>query len=246
MKSFVFPAIAMLMLLACVAERSSAYPTTVPFFDEATAAITGHHVSQIQEDADFWDTGLIVGDSITQMLNRSAPGEVLRSKGIFVSGIGGNRVEQGLWRIENGLLDEEEYCPKRVLLALGTNNLMNRNNTPAQIVDGIDNLANKCLDICPDTKVHVLSVLPRSWAHNVLAPIMDKLVLEVNQGLLNRFRFRNSRGIEFHDVTNVFQLYNQTLARVHTDPTLYEFDGVHLGIVGQTKLLPFLLGIFKV
>ncbi|HEV3262631.1 MAG TPA: platelet-activating factor acetylhydrolase IB subunit [Gemmataceae bacterium] len=74
-------------------------------------------------------------------------------------GIGGDRTEHVLWRLEHGEL--EGIHPKVAVLMIGTNNL--GSNTPEQIADGIKAIVDDIRDKTPKTKILLLGVFPRSF-----------------------------------------------------------------------------------
>jgi lysophospholipase L1-like esterase len=72
-------------------------------------------------------------------------------------GIGGDRTQHVLWRIENGELDG--YSPKAAVLMIGTNNL--GANTDEEIADGVKAVVEAIHKRQPKTKVLLLGVFPR-------------------------------------------------------------------------------------
>ena len=74
-------------------------------------------------------------------------------------GIGGDRVQHVLWRVENG--EFEGIKPKAVVLMIGTNNAGVAENSPEQIAAGIKNIITAIHKRTPDTKVLLLAIFPR-------------------------------------------------------------------------------------
>jgi lysophospholipase L1-like esterase len=72
-------------------------------------------------------------------------------------GIGGDRTQHVLWRIENGEL--EGYKPKAAVLMIGTNNL--GANTDEEIAEGIKAVVEAIHKKQPHTKVLLLGIFPR-------------------------------------------------------------------------------------
>jgi lysophospholipase L1-like esterase len=72
-------------------------------------------------------------------------------------GIGGDRTQHVLWRIQNGEL--KGIHPKAVVLMIGTNNL--GSNTNEQIAEGIETIVNDIHHQQPHTKVLLLGIFPR-------------------------------------------------------------------------------------
>ena len=73
-------------------------------------------------------------------------------------GIGGDRTEHVLWRLENGNIDG--ISPKVAVVMIGTNNHPTR-NTPEEIGDGIIAVCKKLRQKLPRTKILLLAIFPR-------------------------------------------------------------------------------------
>jgi len=78
-------------------------------------------------------------------------------------GIGGNRTEHVLWRLQNGEL--EVLAPKVIVLLIGTNN---HGNSPEEISEGIKAICNLIRDKQPQAFLVVLTLLPRGQFPNPL------------------------------------------------------------------------------
>lgn len=72
-------------------------------------------------------------------------------------GIEGDRVENVLWRLDNGQVDGID--PKVVVLMIGTNN--SGRNTVDQIVAGIKKLVEEYEKCCPHAHIILMGILPR-------------------------------------------------------------------------------------
>ncbi len=72
-------------------------------------------------------------------------------------GIGGDRTEHVLWRLQNGELDAIK--PKVVMLMIGTNNM--GSNSAEEIADGITAIVHEIHKRSPETKVLLLAIFPR-------------------------------------------------------------------------------------
>src|SRR5262249_31376212 len=73
-------------------------------------------------------------------------------------GIGGDRTQHVLWRLQNGELDGIK--PKVVMLMIGTNNM--GSNSVEEIADGIKAIVQEIKKQTPETKVLLLGIFPRS------------------------------------------------------------------------------------
>jgi lysophospholipase L1-like esterase len=102
---------------------------------------------------------LFLGDSITQGWNENSVWQRFygpRHAANF--GIGGDRTQHVLWRIQNGELDGIE--PKVTVLMIGTNNL--HDDTPDEISQGIKTIVAELRKRLPKTQILLLGVFPRS------------------------------------------------------------------------------------
>lgn len=102
---------------------------------------------------------LFLGDSITQGWNENTVWQRYygpRQAANF--GIGGDRTQHVLWRIQNGELGGIE--PRVTVLMIGTNNV--HDDTPDEIADGIKAIVAELRSRLPKTQVLLLGVFPRS------------------------------------------------------------------------------------
>ncbi len=120
---------------------------------------------------------LFLGDSITAQWNsRDKEGQGPRQvwdryygpRHAANFGIGGDRTQHVLWRLENGEIDGIK--PRVVVLMIGTNNL--GANTQAEIADGITLIVKKLRAKLPDTRILLLGVFPRGEKP---APVRDRI-----------------------------------------------------------------------
>jgi lysophospholipase L1-like esterase len=139
-----------------------------------------------QQPADL----VFIGDSITHMFGGQPPSPVHRGqetwerfygkRNVVNMGFGWDRTQNVLWRLENG--EFEGVHPKAVVLLIGTNNRTGthnaRENSPAEIAEGIEAICKSIHAKAPGCKIVLLSVLPRSPAHFVepLRAINQKIV----------------------------------------------------------------------
>jgi lysophospholipase L1-like esterase len=110
---------------------------------------------------------LFMGDSITDAWGGEGHGARAAGTKIFTEefgpmkaanfGIGGDRTQHVLWRIQNGELDG--ISPKVVMLMIGTNNA--GSNSAEEIAEGITAIVKEIHKRSPKTKVLLLAVFPR-------------------------------------------------------------------------------------
>jgi beta-glucosidase len=116
---------------------------------------------------------LFLGDSITQGWRQKQSDNAVwqryytpRDAANF--GIGGDRTQHVLWRIDNGEVDGIK--PEVVVLMIGTNN--SRDNSAEEIADGIKAIVRRLREKLPESKILLLAVFPRGAQPN---PLRDKL-----------------------------------------------------------------------
>ncbi len=103
---------------------------------------------------------IFIGDSITQGWegNGKAVWEEFYGKRNAVNlGIGGDRTQHVLWRLDHGNIDG--INPKLAVLMIGTNN--SSMNTSEQIAEGVKQIVEKLRSKLPNTKVLILAIFPR-------------------------------------------------------------------------------------
>jgi len=121
-----------------------------------------------------------IGDSITQgwESNGQHVWQELGGKYKIINfGVGGDRTQHVLWRFENGQLDGIKA--RAAIVMIGTNNSNNRDNTDAEILEGVTAIVNQIRTRQPDTKIILMGIFPRGKAFN---PQRGRL-LEINQAL---------------------------------------------------------------
>lgn len=103
---------------------------------------------------------IFLGDSITagwEGGGKAAWGKYFAHRKPMNAGIGGDRTQHVLWRLDNGNI--RGITPKVAVLMIGTNN--SQQNTPEQIAAGIKEIVAKLREKLPQTKVLLLGIFPR-------------------------------------------------------------------------------------
>ena len=131
--------------------------------------------AQVKEQIKKQPVDLVfIGDSITHMFGGPTPSPVHRGQKVWERfygarnvvnlGFGWDRTQNVLWRLENG--EFEGLHPKVAVLLIGTNNRTGtknaRENTPAEIAEGIEAICKSVHAKAPACQIVLLSVLPRS------------------------------------------------------------------------------------
>lgn len=103
---------------------------------------------------------LFIGDSITQGWEgggKNVWAKFYGSRNAVNLGIGGDRTEHVLWRLENGNISG--ISPKLAVIMIGTNN--SGSNSSKEIADGVAAIVAKLRKDLPKTKLLVLGIFPR-------------------------------------------------------------------------------------
>ena len=106
------------------------------------------------------DIGLVfLGDSITAGWNgaKEVWDKSFSAYKPVNFGIGGDRTQHVLWRIQNGELDG--ISPKALVLMIGTNN--SGGDVAEGTAKGIKNIVDTVRTKCPNTKILLLAIFPR-------------------------------------------------------------------------------------
>ena len=103
---------------------------------------------------------VLIGDSITHGWegNGKSVWEKFYGKRNAVNlGIGGDRTQHVIWRLDNG--NVKGISPKAAVVMIGTNN--SGNNSPEEIADGLAAITKQLREKLPKTKVLLLGIFPR-------------------------------------------------------------------------------------
>lgn len=137
---------------------------------------------------------LFIGDSITQGWEgegKDVWAKYYAHRNAVNLGIGGDRTQHVLWRLDNGNIDGLK--PKVAVLMIGTNNSNGEDNTPEQIADGVTAIVKKLREKLPETKILLLAIFPRS--ENMSAQ-RGKLAM-INQVIRRQADDRNVFWVDF-------------------------------------------------
>jgi lysophospholipase L1-like esterase len=149
---------------------------------------------------------LFVGDSITdgwRGAGKTLWAERYEPLKAANFGIGGDKTEHVLWRLQNGNLDGIQ--PKVAVLMIGTNNTAR--DTAPQIAEGVTAIVNEIHKRCPATKVLLLAVFPR--AEKADNPLRAKIA-EINGTIA---KLDDGRKVFFLDINQKFLEADGTLPK---------------------------------
>ncbi len=139
-------------------------------------------------------------------------------------GIGGDRTQNVLWRMENGELDG--ISPEVVVLMIGTNNT--HSDSPEAIVLGIQRIIDLVQYKLPETKVLLLAVFPREprMRDGELYTMPTEKVKEINKLLP---ALAQEGRVRYLDIGDTF------LGEDGKVPETIMPDGLHLSPEGYQK-----------
>ena len=147
-------------------------------------------VAELGEKAEL----IFVGDSITQGWEgegKEVWAKFYNSRNAINLGIGGDRTQHVLWRLDHGNLDGLK--PKAAIVMIGTNNANGEDTTPGQIADGVAAIVRKLREKLPNMKILLLPIFPRGENFNN----QRGKVLQVNQVLQKLADEKNIFWVDF-------------------------------------------------
>jgi lysophospholipase L1-like esterase len=144
-----------------------------------------NHASNLEKTKSHKFDICFLGDSITAMW----PGDLLQKscgKTSYTNfGIGGDRTENVLWRLDRGELDKTS--PKVVVLLIGTNNM--GFNQPAEIAEGVAAVISRLQAKCPTSKILLVSIFQKKDAPAEKIEATNTLLAKLDDG--DRIRYRD-------------------------------------------------------
>jgi len=183
-------------------------------FPDAWLQMHEKNLDRVKRNAGPLDV-LLLGDSITLGWgggwDGQPPNEIwqknfgdLRSLNL---GIGGDKTQNVLWRIEHGELDG--LAPRIVLLAIGVNNVWNWKVPPAAVADGVKLCVEKVHAKLPSAKIIVINIFPNQ--ENPDAP-NRKRTDEIRKAIA-KLGLDNHAAIRFADFGDKFLQADRTISR---------------------------------
>ncbi|RMF93565.1 MAG: hypothetical protein D6741_13560, partial [Planctomycetota bacterium] len=147
-------------------------------------------------------------------------------------GIGGDRTQHVLWRLENGNIDG--ISPKLAVVMIGTNN--SRDNTPEEIAEGVEAIVKKLRTALPETKILLLAIFPRG--ENDDDPLRqtnmkaNKLIAKLDDGKM----------VQFVDINAKFLTKDRVLTRAIMPDLLHPNEKGY--IIWANAIEPYVAKIF--
>jgi lysophospholipase L1-like esterase len=121
-----------------------------------------------------------IGDSITEGWEsggKNVWSDFYGHRKVINFGVGGDRTQHVLWRFEQGQLDGIKA--KVAVVMIGTNKSNNKDNTEAEILEGVTAVVQQIRTRQPDAKIILLGIFPRG---ETFGPQRGK-ILQVNEAL---------------------------------------------------------------
>ena len=144
---------------------------------------------------------LFLGDSITAGWNGAGAiwSRYYAPRKAANFGIGGDRTQHVLWRLDNGEVDA--IRPKVVVLMIGTNNI--GRNAEDEVAEGVKAVVDRVRSKLPDAKVLLLGVFPRGSNRDKTVPTVgpDPRVARINARLA---AFDDGRAVRYLDIGVAF------------------------------------------
>lgn len=229
MKKYIAPiALAFALLLPVAAQAQKGEATKAePQVNAKTGAVNvswwKRHAELVERaQAGGFDI-MFIGDSIThqwESKGKAVWAEKLAPLGAKPFGIGGDRTENLLWRLQWGLLDGKAD-PKLVVMMIGTNNTGHRMDRPSDIAAGVKACINEIQKRRPSAKILVLAIFPRG----AQADDAKRLNNEAANKLLQKFA--DGKKVYYADIGKVFLTNNGVLEKtimpdlLHLTPDSY-------------------------
>src|SRR6476660_9573627 len=104
---------------------------------------------------------LFLGDSLTQLWDRETWQRYFAGFPALNAGVGGDRSDHLLWRLENGMLNQ--LHPKLIVLLIGTNDLT-LGRSPAEVAEGVRRILLKLQKRWPQALILLEGLWPRGDA----------------------------------------------------------------------------------
>ena len=149
---------------------------------------------------------VFIGDSITQGWEGKGRGvwaKFYGKRNTVNLGIGGDRTQHVIWRLDNGNL--KDITPKAAVIMIGTNN--SGSNSSKEIAEGVGVIVKQIQTKSPKTKILLLGVFPRGTNN------ADKR-RKVNEGANAIFsKLANGKSVHYLDIGPKFLQKDGTLTK---------------------------------
>ena len=171
------------------------------------------HTAHLQEFAGRDIEVLLLGDSMFERLKTTGKGIWTTNPAVGNAGVGGDKTQHVLWRLEQGLL--KVVRPKKILLMIGTNNL--ESHPPEDIYEGIVAIIDRIKAEAPTCHIVLLGILPRNIGDYPKGQANHMSLTSINQKLAVL------PGVEYYDFGELFNEKAELYAdHVHFNKSGYQ------------------------
>lgn len=149
---------------------------------------------------------LFIGDSITQAWEgpgKEAWAKHFAPRNAVNLGIGGDRTQHVLWRLDNGNINNIK--PKLAVIMIGTNNA--RSNKSDETAAGVTAIVTKLREKLPETKILLLAIFPRGADNN---DMLRQTNAKVNEQIA---KLADGKMVEFLDIGQKFLAEDGSLSK---------------------------------
>jgi lysophospholipase L1-like esterase len=208
MKKSLFLLLCACLSVAALAENSAIVPASRTSPTNWMARHKGFLAEARQGNFDL----VFIGDSITdgwRKRGREVWDRFYAPRHALNLGIGGDRTQHVLWRIEHGELDGLK--PKVVVLMIGTNNTGKERggaprNSTAEVIEGVTTVVKAIRTKLPESKLLLLAIFPRGAVH----ALQRDQVKQINTALA---KLDDGKMIRFLDIGKVFLAEDGSIPR---------------------------------
>lgn len=141
------------------------------------------HADNLRKTRDQKFNLCLLGDSITAMWPGDLFGRYFGEYQAVNFGIGGDRTENILWRLERGEL--RNASPQVIVLMIGTNN--QSFNTAEEMAAGVTAVVEKLRATCPKSKILLLGLLPAKTTALEKTQAVNTIVARLDDGKFVRY-----------------------------------------------------------
>jgi len=134
----------------------------------------------------------LLGDSITAMWPGDLQQKYCGKSPTANFGIGGDRTENVLWRLDRGEL--QGTSPKVIVLLIGTNNM--GFNSAEEIAEGVKAVVTKLRTRLPATKILVVGIFPKNGVPLSKIAATNAIVAKLDDGTSVRYRDFGAQFVE--------------------------------------------------
>ena len=213
-------------------DTSGSISTTIPVTqrrDAATYDWETRHNQILQYTQDHIPRIAFIGNSIThfwggnpvsaRVNGKQAWEKYFGSKNVVNMGFGWDRIENVLWRVQHGELDN--FSPEKIVLMIGTNNL--QLNTDAEIVEGLRFLIKAIRSKQPKAAILLMGIFPRRG--------MEARVIQINKLIGG---LSTTENLTYADAGKLLVKADQKI-----DESLFS-DGLHPNEMGYDRIGAFI------